>query len=65
MPSAVKLGSSLREPKREESISPLAGQLGHKDMLVDLARLEHEYFAHHRGPLLPTPAQPPSLNCMN
>ena len=31
-------------PKNQEAISPLAGKPATKDMLVDLARLQKEYF---------------------
>jgi phosphoglucomutase len=43
------------QPKKEESLSPLAGRPAPRELLVDLARLEREYFA--RTPDLADPNQ--------
>ncbi len=43
MPNPVKKRSAVREPK-QNSVSPLAGKPAPKELLVDVARLEREYF---------------------
>jgi phosphoglucomutase len=54
MPNPVKKRSAVREPK-QNSVSPLAGKPAPKELLVDVARLEREYF--DRGPDLQDPNQ--------
>lgn len=44
MPGAVSAKSSTGELKGDRAISPLAGRPAPKEMLVDVARLEREYF---------------------
>jgi phosphoglucomutase len=55
MPGVLRLSSKASEPKREAAISPLAGLPAPKEMLVDVARLEREYF--DRAPDLDDPAR--------
>jgi phosphoglucomutase len=45
MSSALEVQSMPGEPKDKVRISPLAGKPAPKEMLVDLSRLEREYFA--------------------
>ena len=45
MSSALELQSLAREPKSSATLSPLAGKPGHREMRVDLALVEHDYFA--------------------
>ena len=45
MSGTVSAKSLIGEPKRKGTISPLAGKLAPKEMLVDVALLEREYFA--------------------
>ncbi|MGC2704509.1 MAG: phosphoglucomutase (alpha-D-glucose-1,6-bisphosphate-dependent) [Candidatus Acidiferrales bacterium] len=54
MPNPVKKRSAVREP-RQNSVSPLAGKPAPKELLVDVARLEKEYF--DRRPDLQNPNQ--------
>jgi phosphoglucomutase len=54
MPNPVKKSSAVREPK-QNSVSPLAGKPAPKELLVDVARLEREYF--DRRPDLQDPNQ--------
>ncbi|MFZ3332818.1 MAG: hypothetical protein WA197_19440, partial [Candidatus Acidiferrales bacterium] len=54
MPNPVKKRSAVREP-RQNSVSPLAGKPAPKELLVDVARLEREYF--DRRPDLQDPNQ--------
>jgi phosphoglucomutase len=44
MSGTVSAKSLIRELKRKRAISPLAGKLAPKEMLVDVAILEREYF---------------------
>ena len=44
MSSPVSAASSVAEPKKKAAVSPLAGKPAPKDILVDVARLEREYF---------------------
>ena len=44
MSGTVSAKSLIGELKRKRAISPLAGKLAPKEMLVDVARLEREYF---------------------
>ena len=46
---------SVVETRPNESVSALAGRPASKEMLVDLAQLEREYF--YRGPDLSDPNQ--------
>ena len=55
MRSALKTSSKKGERKSKAAISPLAGQPAPKEILVDLARLEHEYF--ERRPEVDDPSQ--------
>ncbi len=55
MSSALGTRSMPSEPKNEVKLSPLAGQPAPKEMLVDVARLEREYF--ERRPDLSDPNQ--------
>jgi len=45
MPGSVEMQSSLGEPE----LSPLAGKPAPKELLIDVARLEREYFERHPG----------------
>jgi len=54
MPNPVKKRSAVREPK-QNSVSPLAGKPAPRELLVDVARLEREYF--DRRPDLQDPNQ--------
>ena len=54
MPNPVKTRSAVRVPK-QNSVSPLAGKPAPKELLVDVARLEREYF--DRRPDLQDPNQ--------
>jgi len=54
MPDTVGTQSAVAGPN-QDSISPLAGKPARKDMLVDVARLEREYF--DRRPDLQDPNQ--------
>ena len=44
MSSPVSAASSVAELKKKAAVSPLAGKPAPKDILVDVARLEREYF---------------------
>ena len=44
MSGTVSAKSSIGGPKKKRAISPLAGKLAPKEMLVDVVRLEREYF---------------------
>jgi phosphoglucomutase len=44
MSGTVSAKSLIGEPKKKRAISPLAGKLAPKEMLVDVVRLEREYF---------------------
>ncbi|MFL6277612.1 MAG: phosphoglucomutase (alpha-D-glucose-1,6-bisphosphate-dependent) [Blastocatellia bacterium] len=44
MPGAIEATAKKREQKRQDAVSPLAGQPAQKEMLVDVGRLEREYF---------------------
>jgi len=44
MSGTVSAKSLIGEPKKMRAISPLAGKLAPKVMLVDVVRLEREYF---------------------
>ena len=48
MSSPLEMQSLAGKPKSNATLSPLAGKPVPKEMRVDLARLESEYFA--RGP---------------
>jgi len=54
MPNPIEARSAAREPK-QYSVSPLAGKPAPKELLVDVARLEREYF--DRRPDLQDPNQ--------
>ena len=54
MPNPIEARSAAREPK-QNSVSPLAGKPAPKELLVDVARLEREYF--DRRPDLQDPNQ--------
>ena len=54
MPNPIEARSAAREPK-QYSVSPLAGKPAPKELLVDVARLESEYF--DRRPDLQDPNQ--------
>ena len=54
MPDPVKKRLAVNEPK-QNSVSPLAGKPAPKELLVDVARLEREYF--NRRPDLQDPNQ--------
>ena len=54
MPNPVKKRSAVREPQ-QNAVSPLAGKPAPKELLVDVARLEREYF--DRRPDLQDPNQ--------
>ena len=54
MPNPVEARSAVRVPK-QNSVSPLAGKPAPKELLVDVARLEREYF--DRRPDLQDPNQ--------
>ncbi len=54
MPNPIEARSAEREPK-QNSVSPLAGKPAPKELLVDVARLEREYF--DRRPDLQDPNQ--------
>jgi phosphoglucomutase len=43
--SALEMNSLADDPKSSVTLSPLAGKPAPREMRVDLARLEHEYFA--------------------
>jgi len=43
------------DPKRDEIVSPMAGRPASREMLIDVTRLEHEYFA--RSPNVEDPNQ--------
>jgi len=43
--SALEMQSLARETKSSATLSPLLRKPAHREMRVDLARLEHEYFA--------------------
>src|SRR6185369_1214512 len=43
------------DPKRDENVSPMAGRPASREMLVDVTRLEYEYFA--RSPNVEDPNQ--------
>ena len=45
MSSALEMQSLAGEPKSNATLSPLAGKPAPKELRVDLARLEGEYFA--------------------
>jgi len=47
MSSALEMQSLAGEPKSNVTLSPLAGKPAPKEMRVDVARLESEYFARH------------------
>jgi phosphoglucomutase len=55
MPGTVATKSSADEPNQAGSLSPLAGKPAPKEMLVDVSRLESEYF--ERRPDLQDPNQ--------
>ena len=55
MPRVLTASSSESEPKSNTRISPLAGQPAPKELLVDLARLERDYF--EREPDVDDPSQ--------
>jgi len=55
MSSPVRTRSTPREQKNDEKLSPLAGRPAPKEMLVDVSRLEREYFS--RRPDLADPNQ--------
>src|ERR1700746_2928501 len=55
MSSALEMQSLAGEPKSTLTLSPLAGKLAPKEMRVDLARLESQYFA--RRPDVGDPTQ--------
>jgi phosphoglucomutase len=55
MSSALEMQSLAGEPKSNVTLSPLAGKLAPKEMRVDLARLESQYFA--RRPDVGDPSQ--------
>src|SRR6516225_1302339 len=55
MSSFTGAKSVTNEPKRHANLSPLAGQPAPKGMLVDVARLEREYY--ERRPDLSDPNQ--------
>ena len=55
MSSALEMQSLAGEPKSNLTLSPLAGKLAPKEMRVDLARLESQYFA--RRPDVGDPSQ--------
>src|SRR5215510_3397634 len=55
MPGVLKPSSANGESRREANLSPLAGQPAPKELLVDMARLEREYF--ERRPDLDDPNQ--------
>jgi phosphoglucomutase len=46
MPNPVEARSAVRVPK-QNSVSPLAGKPAPEELLVDVARLEREYFDRH------------------
>jgi phosphoglucomutase len=54
MPNPIEARSAEREPE-QDSVSPLAGKPAPKELLVDVARLEREYF--DRRPDLQDPNQ--------
>jgi phosphoglucomutase len=49
MPNTLDARSRATEPS-ESTISPLAGKPAPKEMLIDVARLESDYFARHPDP---------------
>ena len=49
MPNPIEARSAAREPK-QYSVSPLAGKPAPKELLVDVARLEREYFDRRPDP---------------
>src|SRR6266436_5480277 len=54
MSSALEMQSLAGEPKSNVTLSPLAGKPAPKEMRVDVARLEREYFVRR-----------PDLSCPN
>src|SRR5215471_1554605 len=54
MPGFLKPASTKDEPNKNVKLSPLAGKPAPKEILVDVSRLERDYFERHPDPNDPT-----------
>src|ERR1700745_2839442 len=52
MPNPIETRSAVRVPK-QNAVSPLAGKPAPKELLVDVARLEKDYFERRPNPTEP------------